>query len=145
VNRRLAWVALAAATTWLAARRLRLFRVLVQGRSMEPAILPGDQLLVAGGPRRIRRGDVVVVRRPGLEVVKRVAGLPGERVAGETLGPDRFLVVGDNPAASTDGRSFGPVSRSEIVGVVLFRYWPRAGDVSGSSRSSRHPSSVRAT
>jgi hypothetical protein len=50
-----------------------------------------------------------------------VAGLPGE----EGLGPDRYVVVGDNPARSTDGRTFGAVGRDDIAGVVVLRYWPR--------------------
>jgi nickel-type superoxide dismutase maturation protease len=100
----------------------RAFTVEVAGRSMVPTLEPGDWLLaVRAGP--IRRGDLVVVRHPDrdLELVKRVAALPGEG----GLGPDRYLVVGDNPEESTDGRSFGPVHRSSIAGVAVARYRPR--------------------
>lgn len=100
----------------------RAFTVEVAGRSMVPTLEPGDWLLaVRAGP--IQRGDLVVVRHPDreLELVKRVAGLPGDT----GLGPDRFLVVGDNPEESTDGRAFGPVDRSAIAGVVVARYRPR--------------------
>jgi nickel-type superoxide dismutase maturation protease len=100
----------------------RAFAVEVAGRSMVPTLEPGDWLIAirAGG---IRRGDIVVVRHPDrdLELVKRVVALPGE----EGQAPDRYLVVGDNPEASTDGRSFGPVPRSAIAGVVVARYRPR--------------------
>ncbi|HJV04057.1 MAG TPA: S26 family signal peptidase, partial [Actinomycetota bacterium] len=92
----------------------------VAGRSMVPTLQPGDWLIaIRAGP--IRPGDVVVVRHPDrdLELVKRVVSVPGE---GE---PDRYLVVGDNPDESTDGRSFGPVPRSAIAGVVVARYRPR--------------------
>lgn len=104
---------------WLVSRRP--FRVLVEGESMAPTLRPGDQLLCVRA-RRIRRGDLVVVRPPsrGFEMVKRVAAVPGE----EGLGPGEYLVVGDNSEASTDGRSFGPVRREEITGVVLLRYLP---------------------
>lgn len=122
---------------------------------MAPTLLPG-QFLIATRSRHIRRGDVVVVRLPrrGLEAVKRVVGLPGERVrilAGQTevdgrrlnephaqgtgvsgewsLQEGEFLVLGDARGESTDGRTFGPVPREAIVGVVRFRYWPRAGRV----------------
>lgn len=97
---------------------------------MIPTLDPGDYLVVTRGGR-IRRGDVVVVTHPthGLEVVKRVAGLPGDTVDGVPLPPGRYLVVGDNRAGSTDGRTFGPVSREAILGVVRFRYWPRPGAV----------------
>jgi type IV secretory pathway protease TraF len=64
-----------------------------------------------------------VVRRPerGIEVVKRVALLPGEG----GLGAGEYLVLGDHPGRSTDGRSFGPVTADRIAGVVVARYWPR--------------------
>jgi signal peptidase I len=99
---------------------------------------------------------VVVVRLParGIEAVKRVVGLPGERirvmdgraeidgrqlaepyahgmgVSGEwSLGHAEYLVLGDDRSESTDGRTFGPVPREAIAGVVRFRYWPKAGRV----------------
>ncbi len=94
-------VTLAAAALALAvvARRLaRLEPVLVEGDSMRPTLLPGWRLAVGPLDHPPRRGDLVVVRRgptpsrsagaplrgspdpAGLEVVKRVVGLPGERV-----------------------------------------------------------------
>jgi signal peptidase I len=112
-------ILLGTAVAWAARRRP--FRVVVEGESMAPTLRPGDQLLCVR-PGRIRRGDLVVVRPPthGFEMLKRVAALPGEG----GLGPDEYLVVGDNPAASTDGRTFGPVRGSEVAGVVLLRYLP---------------------
>lgn len=131
------------------------FRTVVEGRSMAPTLLPG-QFLVATRPRRIHRGDVVVVRLPrrGIEAVKRVVGMPGERVrvvagraevggrklnephargtgmSGEwSLGAGEYLVLGDDRGESTDGRTFGPVPAEAIVGVVRFRYWPRTARV----------------
>lgn len=116
---------------------------------MRPQLNDGD-FVVAVRSRRLRRGDVVVVHRPGgLEVVKRVVGLPGERVrvafgrvtidgspleephahgegpGGEwRLGDDEYLVLGDDRAHSTDGRTFGPVGSGSVRGVVRVRYWP---------------------
>jgi nickel-type superoxide dismutase maturation protease len=111
----------AVGAAWAAYRLAGAFRVEVAGDSMLPTLAPGDWL-VAVPRRRIERGDVVVVRHPGrpMDLVKRVAGLPGE----EGLGPDRYVVVGDNPARSTDGRTFGAVGRDDIAGVVVLRYWP---------------------
>ncbi len=124
---------LAAATgvaVTLLVRRLRPFRVVVEGTSMVPTLAPGDVLLAVRA-RAIRRGDVVVVSPPGyaLEAVKRVVGVPGQEVplggGARRLGPDEYLVVGDHLAASTDGRAFGPVSRPDICGVVRLRLFPR--------------------
>jgi signal peptidase I len=91
----------------LGRRLARLEPVLVAGDSMRPTLLPGQRVAVGPLDRPPRRGDLVVVRRAssrstgawggcggrspprswgspdpsaGLEVVKRVVGLPGERV-----------------------------------------------------------------
>ena len=40
------------------------------------------------------------------------------------VGEDEYYVLGDNRAHSTDSRGYGPVLRSEIVGVVRARLWP---------------------
>lgn len=116
-------LAVAAAGAWAARRRP--FRVVVEGESMGPALRPGDQLLCVR-PRRIRRGDVVVVRPAsrGFEMVKRVTGLPHDPIGERRLRDDEYLVEGDDPLRSTDGRSFGPVSRGEIIGVAVLRYLP---------------------
>jgi signal peptidase I len=135
----------------LAARRARLEPVLVRGGSMRPTLAPGQRIAVAPLLRPPRRGDLVVVESPrGLELVKRVVGLPGERVrlhagglevdgravpepylAGGPpgqleleLGPAQYLVLGDHRAASTDGRDFGPVGADALLGRVRFAYWP---------------------
>jgi signal peptidase I len=106
----------------------RPFRVEVAGRSMEPTLRPGDWLL-ATRAGRVRRGTVVVLAHPGrsLDLVKRVAAVPGDEVDGRRLGPDEYLVVGDNRSWSTDGRAFGTVRRGAIEGVVRLRYRPRPG------------------
>lgn len=96
-------------------------RVVVDGISMLPTLAPGDRLvLVRAG--RLRAGDVVAAHAPGGGghlLVKRVADTDGGRV----------VLCGDNPAASTDSRHFGPVARSAVVGRVVRRYAPahRAG------------------
>ncbi|MGH9155251.1 MAG: nickel-type superoxide dismutase maturation protease [Acidimicrobiales bacterium] len=97
----------------VAARRLE--RVEVTGDSMGPALVAGDRLLVVRGSRA-RPGQVVTVadpRRPERLLVKRVASRSAAGV----------VVSGDNPAASTDSRQFGPVLR--VRGRAVYRYHPR--------------------
>ena len=119
-------LALAAAGGILVTVRAGPFRVEVTGRSMEPALLPGDYL-VATKARSIRRGALVVVGRPGqpdFELVKRVAAVGGDRIEGRILEPDEYWIVGDRSELSTDSRTFGPVTKDQIRGVVRLRYWP---------------------
>jgi inner membrane protease subunit 1 len=88
---------------------------------MVPTLLPGDRVLVwrGLGPLKppIRIGDLVAVvdpRDPDRMVVKRVAGLAGTEI----------IVRGDNEAASTDSRHFGPVSAAAVRGRVVYCYLP---------------------
>lgn len=97
---------------------------------MAPTLPAGAFVGVSAGRRRIRRGTVVVVRRPdGLEHIKRVVGVPGDRYREADgrvtiLGADEYAVAGDNRAASTDSRQYGPVKRDDIVAVARVCYWP---------------------
>lgn len=104
------------AATVLAAVAARVRRFEVSGQSMRPTLEPGDRLLLLR-TRRVGEGDVVVVPDPregGRLVVKRVVGTSVSDV----------IVRGDNPDASTDSRTFGPVARAGIHGRVCYRYFP---------------------
>ena len=110
----------------------RLLRV--YGQSMSPALKPGQLVLIRDGAYRFRdprRGEIVGARpaaADGRAVVKRVTGVPLERVASGgrewALGPDEFFLSGDHAERSLDSRSFGPVTREELVGPVWARLWP---------------------
>jgi len=106
--------------------RWRPFRIEVEGESMAPTLEPGDYL-VAVLSRHVRRGSLVVVehpRRADYEMIKRVAGVPGEWADDRTLGLNEYWVTGDNEEGSTDSRTFGSVGREAIHGRVVLRYWP---------------------
>ena len=107
--------------------RWPLWRVAVAESSMEPALRPGDWLLVWRGqaaPRpgrervRIRPGQLVIARnpvRPELLVVKRAAWRE----------PGGWWLDSDNKAAGArDSAHFGLVPPGLIEGRVLGRYWP---------------------
>ena len=115
----------AAGVAW-ACLRFRPSRVEIEGGSMAPALAPGDWVLVVT-PARYERGEVVVVEHPGrhgYEMVKRLVGVPGDVVAGRTLGDDEFWVEGDCAPASTDSRQFGPVRAGQLKAKALLVYWP---------------------
>jgi signal peptidase I len=45
--------------------------------------------------------------------------------ASVSLGPDDYFLLGDNSAASTDSRHFGPVKASQLLGRPVAVVWPR--------------------
>ncbi len=126
------------------------------GPSMQPNLYRGDRMITEKVSYRFhapRRGDVVVVDRPGNEVnlVKRVVALEGETVevrgghtfvngqpidepwvkefGGPSYGPevvprDHVFILGDNRAVSHDSRAIGPVPVDSVRGHVLLVYWP---------------------
>ncbi len=102
-----------------------LFRVTVAERSMEPALRPGDWLLVRR-TRRIRPGQIVLARHPGrpeMFIVKRAV----RRVAGDGQTSGGWWLESDNQqVGAVDSRRFGLVPGSLIEGRVLGRYWRKS-------------------
>jgi len=81
---------------------------------MEPALRDGDWLAV-GWRRAVRPGRLVVVRLPGGPLaVKRAF----RRVA------EGWWVERDNPGEGVDSWQVGAIPDEDVLGVVLFRYWP---------------------
>lgn len=124
-------------------RRLERFEVL--GNSMHPALEHGDRVLVVRGARP-RPGDVVAVRDPRAperRMLKRVAAGPGQTAVapgGRVLvAGTGYVVLGDNPTASTDSTHFGPVENSHITGRAVYRYEPPGRRGRLRSRRVRHP------
>jgi len=83
----------------------------VVGTSMLPALRPG-YVIVGASFRRLRPGELVVIHHDGLEKVKRIQQMRFTEV----------FVTGDNPAESTDSRSFGWLPVDAVVAKVI---WPR--------------------
>ena len=87
-------------------------RVRVEGESMVPTYRPGQTLTALRRWRRVRAGDVVVVRDPRDArrwLLKRCVARRGDMVE----------LRGDNALASTDSRDFGPVRDSDVKWLVI--------------------------
>ena len=131
-------------------------RIRVDGASMEPTLQSGEFVIVNklaymfGDPTT---GDVIVFhfpRDPDQEYIKRIIGLPGDRVevkGGEVYINDQVLsedyiaaspvydsvwdvpddslfVLGDNRNNSSDSHNWGPVPLDYVIGKATFIYWP---------------------
>jgi signal peptidase I len=141
------WAQLAAlgvAVAVVASVRWRYSVVTVHGQSMEPELADGDRLLARRcGVRRLRCGQLVIFREPGLSrrpawltgagrdrwVVKRVAAIPGDPVPDTVRSiarlaevvPRRAIVVLGNAAESRDSRHWGFIAGSQVLGVATRR------------------------
>jgi len=79
---------------------------------MLPLLKPGQLVVASGMYHQLELESVVVIRHDNLDKIKRIRQVQA----------DRIFVVGDNPKASLDSRSFGWLPISTVVGKVL---WPR--------------------
>ena len=80
----------------------------VEGTSMLPALKPGD--VVIGKRGKVPQiNDIVIAWAHDKEVIKRIVDITD---AGYDL-------RGDNSIASTDSRSYGPIAKQHLKGVVI--------------------------
>lgn len=132
---------------------------------MSPTLQDNDLLIASRIDYRLHapeRGDIIILRSPidpGHDYIKRLIGLPGDRILihdrqvlvnGVALeepyvkhwvvtgnwppGPDdvdgtrvpdgMYFVMGDNRDHSSDSRLFGWISRDQIDGKAVVRFWP---------------------
>jgi signal peptidase I len=129
----------------------------VFGQSMQPTFFTDQRLIIEKVSyhwHSPQRGDVIILKDPdggSIPLIKRVVGLPGERITisggqvyvdGQALdepyidqpteGPGRswivppfsVFVLGDNRGNSRDSRYFGPVPADSVLGHAVLRYWP---------------------
>uniref|UniRef100_A0A7C8YWX7 Peptidase S26 domain-containing protein n=1 Tax=Opuntia streptacantha TaxID=393608 RepID=A0A7C8YWX7_OPUST len=117
-----------------------------KGLEMSPNISAEETLVVRklpgtdGGSRRrhdqINVGDVIIMKDPYVSdnhMVRRLAALEGDEMVSTQEEDESFVledgqcwVLSDNkslkPKESKDSRSFGPISVTDIVGRVIYRY-----------------------
>ena len=138
----------------------------IPSESMVPTLEIGDRVLVnklSYDFHDLNRGDVIVFKRPPNAVknnaddpddlIKRVIGLPGERVVARdghvyindrqliepylpsgtitdnldtavTVPPGKVFVMGDNRANSADSRFIGPIDSDLVIGRAFATVWP---------------------
>ncbi len=131
-------------------------RVRVDGFSMRPTLEDGEFVLVNKMSYRfgeVERGDIIVFHfplNPSEELIKRVIGLPGDRVLVEnnqvfvngqmlneayiaqaplysgqwTVEEGTLFVLGDNRNNSNDSKDWGFLPHENVVGKAVLIYWP---------------------
>lgn len=131
-------------------------RIRVDGESMEPTLHSGEFVIVnklAYSLGKPKTGDVIVFRfprDPDQEYIKRVIGVPGDRVTIKggivyindhaleesyiaskpvyestwDVPANSLFVLGDNRNNSSDSHSWGMVSMDYVIGKAIFVYWP---------------------
>lgn len=125
--------------------------VRVDGNSMRKTLEDGDILLLYK-MAKFERNDIIVLdeKEDNEIIIKRIIALPGETIkiqSGKiyindkeyndefaygdtsdyeqvTLGEDEYFILGDNRLISKDSRYFGTITEDEIIGKVVFRFWP---------------------
>ncbi len=122
--------------------------VIVNGPSMQETLHTND-ILILRRTSKINRYDIVVANHNGDKLIKRVMGIPGDKIkcvsgiiyvnneevsnygygtsfdfAQVILGENEYFLIGDNREDSLDSRYFGPVEKSNISGVADFRVFP---------------------
>ena len=92
--------------------RLTIFKV--AGSSMSPTLKDGDAVMISR-TTPVVPGDIVLAKHPykqSVKMLKRVAVISED---------GRYSLAGDNPAESTDSRTFGTVSIEYIYGKAVCR------------------------
>lgn len=128
--------------------------VRVNGSSMAPTLQDGDLMIldiISFKLSGAKRFDVLVADQGEELLIKRVIGLPGEKVEvrlqqlyidgekindpfikemnmSETidiqLGKNEYFLMGDNRSNSMDSRTFGPFKKSQIKGKTDLIFYP---------------------
>ncbi|MBQ3409048.1 MAG: signal peptidase I [Clostridia bacterium] len=119
----------------------------VKGNSMLPTFSDGQVLVARKIAINIRNNDVVIIKKDNKVIIKRVIGIPNDKIKFEngyvcvngirfderyvkefgniteeiTLKENQYFVLGDNRNESVDSRfdEIGIIDRNEIVGLII--------------------------
>lgn len=129
--------------------------ILVKGDSMNPKYKNNDFMFlnkIIYSFKPIRRGEVIVLKYKNNDLIKRIIGLPNDKIKVEngklyinnkeyyenyinsytasydfdeiTLKDNEYFVMGDNRYNSYDSRNFGTITKNNIIGRVEFKIFP---------------------
>lgn len=131
--------------------------VMVNGDSMYPTLKNKDIMIlnrIGYKDKKFDRFDIVVIKENNKKIIKRIIGLPGEKVQildgsvyinGEKLeddvieikmkyaglannvielNNDEYFVLGDNRNDSSDSRFMGPINKKQILGRTRLTIFP---------------------
>ena len=121
--------------------------VKVDGESMQPTLNNNDIVIYKKNIRNIKRFDIVIFKFNNSLFIKRVIGLPEEKIEyrennlyvnGEvilenfkksitndliidSIPENEIFVLGDNRIFSSDSRDFGSIKLSDIKGIMILK------------------------
>lgn len=135
-------------------RQFVMVPIKVEGPSMEPTLKEGQLMLLNKMVYNISkpsRFDIVVINENGLPIIKRIIGLPNEKVKinnnqlyinnklikqpfkhikmddytlSHKVAKNSYFVLGDNRPLSQDSRAIGLIKKKDIMGHVNISLWP---------------------
>ena len=84
--------------------------------------IPGDTVKIENNSIFLNGGSLDEAYLPSGTITRGGTFLQDGNSA--TMGPNQYLVIGDNREHSSDSREFGPVGKEKLIGRALLRYWP---------------------
>ncbi len=123
--------------------------VIIDGTSMDPTLKEEEIVLLNKLDKKYERNEIVVVDYQDERLIKRIIGLPNEKIKCENgiiyindepinddfssvtndfeeieIKENYYFIMGDNRIVSLDSRRIGAVEKDNIEGTVNFVFFP---------------------